>query len=540
MNSNNRYDLYLKKYNYNCLLETDEIIINTQDDYEHSNPQMCYSDNHNLAIAWEALITNPDSYILYGKEYSYEDFPISNEYLNIANEKGGECKTAMDETGNYIITWMHDRQYQCPGNGYMKFNYRMYNTIGHPVSDFHSINNLNDYKRFNLLTMNSSGYFALCWSEENTYNEQVYYQVFSPDGQEFTPIIKVSDGYSFEKPTSIGIDESSNISIIWHDSNDNFHESNFDFDGNQIGTHIPTDYTMMMMNDAGNKYYYHTSSLQAHTLQFFESGNTVGETPIVLDNAGSIYGHYYIRFEMNEANNFAAIWRKSDIGYVQFYGKYYNYLTDDLISLGMINEDNDNDRENYDVALDENGYSAFVWDEEAIPGNRSDIFLQVFDPQGLKIFDMPLLLNTYTGFNSIFPDVSMLNGKILIVWNADQDLTTSNYDYEGLVSSRILYLDEFLNPNSINEALISSDPDNNLFISPNPCTDILNVDFNNKNNRNIFIKIYDIQGQLILYSILDKNGTINTSRLKDGAYFIRAYNNGSYVGSNRFIKINSH
>lgn len=81
----------------------------------------------------------------------------------------------------------------------------------------------------------------------------------------------------------------------------------------------------------------------------------------------------------------------------------------------------------------------------------------------------------------------------------------------------------------------------NLF--PNPSYDLLNIEFELVRNRNIEVKVFDIQGRLIktLYKSVARKGnnflTFNRLALASGAYFVRIESNGAVLKSKKFVVI---
>ena len=77
---------------------------------------------------------------------------------------------------------------------------------------------------------------------------------------------------------------------------------------------------------------------------------------------------------------------------------------------------------------------------------------------------------------------------------------------------------------------------NNIIIYPNPANDFLNIRFDNPQNQNEQIIIYDIYGKAIFKSIIPSgtgNFTIDIRTFSQGIYLIHA--NGI---NSRFIKVN--
>ena len=80
---------------------------------------------------------------------------------------------------------------------------------------------------------------------------------------------------------------------------------------------------------------------------------------------------------------------------------------------------------------------------------------------------------------------------------------------------------------------------NNFKIYPNPANDILNIEIPFKEIGDAIIKIYDVEGKLIMNNAISgqfgiEKNTINISTLNHGIYFINITNDASY--SAKFVK----
>ena len=61
----------------------------------------------------------------------------------------------------------------------------------------------------------------------------------------------------------------------------------------------------------------------------------------------------------------------------------------------------------------------------------------------------------------------------------------------------------------------------NIIIYPNPATDIVTLNINNANNKDLEINIYDITGTLVKSEILKQNQQkINIGDLSNGVYMV--------------------
>jgi hypothetical protein len=78
-----------------------------------------------------------------------------------------------------------------------------------------------------------------------------------------------------------------------------------------------------------------------------------------------------------------------------------------------------------------------------------------------------------------------------------------------------------------------------LKISPNPVTDILNIQYtNNQSGINVDIVVTDLSGRLVLKSVLNSNeNKIDVSSFQNGFYFITFFENNRFITTKRFAKV---
>lgn len=79
---------------------------------------------------------------------------------------------------------------------------------------------------------------------------------------------------------------------------------------------------------------------------------------------------------------------------------------------------------------------------------------------------------------------------------------------------------------------------NQLIVSPNPATNIVNISFSGFENEYILLKIYNSNGQIVFTKTnLDKNRqTINISQFSHGLYFVELSHNGQKLSQKFVVK----
>lgn len=115
------------------------------------------------------------------------------------------------------------------------------------------------------------------------------------------------------------------------------------------------------------------------------------------------------------------------------------------------------------------------------------------------------------------------NGYIFSNWTENGNIVSSNNIYAFTVSANRNLIAQFSSITGIKENPFA----NSFNIYPNPAGEILNVELDNMNEKQIKILVYDVLGKVMTDEALKlKNGKaqINVSELESGIYFIKAEN----------------
>ena len=76
-----------------------------------------------------------------------------------------------------------------------------------------------------------------------------------------------------------------------------------------------------------------------------------------------------------------------------------------------------------------------------------------------------------------------------------------------------------------------------LKVYPNPTTGLLNVKVMNNTSALITLEVYDLYGRLVARETgEDDHFQINTTACSSGVYIIRAWQNGTFLGYEKFVK----
>ncbi len=125
--------------------------------------------------------------------------------------------------------------------------------------------------------------------------------------------------------------------------------------------------------------------------------------------------------------------------------------------------------------------------------------------------------NTNSGFNYAFLDKNPNDNTNY--YRLKQNDSDGHFEYSNILS-------------------VNNIPKQGHFVfSPNPVSDVLNVEYIGKNNDTRSFEIYDVLGKLVYQISNDlQENEINTSHLERGTYFLRIHQDGK-IQTSKFLKI---
>lgn len=130
--------------------------------------------------------------------------------------------------------------------------------------------------------------------------------------------------------------------------------------------------------------------------------------------------------------------------------------------------------------------------------------------------------------------ISMAQTKLSIIYHDDTEQTysvsedgkvyfqDSNLIIEDetiLVNAEISSIRKIIFPENETANIINTDQESDLFIYPNPAKDFIFIA--NSQEERIIVKIYSVNGQLMLSGEFDSGSQINVGNLKKGLYLIK-------------------
>jgi len=200
------------------------------------SPDVIIDETGNFIITWVNLDT------IYCQRYTSDGEAVGNKIKVSDNPNGTRSsfpRIGADNTGNFGIVWKNSK------DDTIHTYYQRYNSNGEPMgSNIRIYGNNSEMHQINpLLVVNKTGDFVIVWMEELNGNEDIYYQLFNSYGALVGNILKVNDdsNNSHQEYPAIDIGESGEVIITWQDDrngNWDIYAQRFNSSGEAIGNNF--------------------------------------------------------------------------------------------------------------------------------------------------------------------------------------------------------------------------------------------------------------------------------------------------------------
>jgi hypothetical protein len=458
------------------------------------NPAIAMNGSNNFAIAWKDH-RNHSFFDLYFQRYNSSGIAQGNNQIAAQIDwMGAPPSIAMDDPGNFVITWSMVEYLGC-GVG-STIEYQRYNSSGIPLGD----KQIADYVYYersvgSSIAMNGSGNFAFVY----TRYDSIYFQQYNASGVKQGNEQKVNDMATGEIQNTpvIALDDGGNFVIAWED-----HRSgNYDI------------------------YFQCYNSM----------GEAQGDNQKANDDAGST-DQYRPTIAMDDSGNFVIAWEDRRHDNNDIYIQRYNSMG---IARGTNERANDDagstDQYRPSIAMDSGGNFVIVWEDYRYGADNPDIIGQRYYPDGTKrgsnyriVADGPFKLETYplVAANSQQLAFCWMDNRRARGWDIFAKITT--WDWEGVTSvpEQRQRPDDFC-----------------LFQNyPNPFNPATTIEFALPKSAFVTLKVYNLLGEEVTTLIAEQRAAgihklnWDASGLASGVYLYRL-EAGEFVQCKKLILI---
>ncbi len=192
-------------------------------EWEQVNPSVAANSEGRFVVTWTDLRAGRSNIDIYAQRYFRYGIVLGDNFK--VNDDAGSAwqefsSVAMDEAGNFIVTWFDQRNYGA-GNNSGDIYAQLYDVSGQPVGTNFRVNDvLLGPQVASVVAVSPDGNFVVAWTDgrELTSTEDIYAQRYDALGNPIGVNFRVNDvaGISAQF-VSIAINDDGNFMIVWTD-----------------------------------------------------------------------------------------------------------------------------------------------------------------------------------------------------------------------------------------------------------------------------------------------------------------------------------
>ncbi|MCK4523701.1 hypothetical protein KAU15_02135, partial [candidate division WOR-3 bacterium] len=349
---NGNYDIYSQRYDSTGAAIGTNFIINddagTADQYK---PSGAMDKRGNFVIVWEDFRNG--NWDIYSQRYDSAGSVQGTNFMvnNASTAHQYKPSGAMDKTGNFVIVWYDER------NGNSDIYSQRYDNTGTAQGTNFIVNDdagtASQHEAS--VSMDKTGNFVITWMDERNSNYDIYSQRYDSTGlaQGTNFIINDDAGVAYQGNPSVSMDKTGNFVIVWDDyrnGNSDIYSQMYDSTGLAQGTNF-------MVNNVSRAHQYRPSGTMdnagnfvitwmderndnwdIYSQRYDSTGSAQGTNFRVNDDAGTAW-QYYPSGAMDNAGNFVIVWQDNRNGNADIYSQRYDSTGAAIGTNFIINDD---------------------------------------------------------------------------------------------------------------------------------------------------------------------------------------------------------
>ncbi len=289
---------------------------------DHHFPMVTMNKSGNFIIAWNDERHGWDDWDIFFQSYDLNGNSLGSN-IRVNDDGAGlpqvDVSVAMNDAGNFVLAWEDERP------GYRCIFYQVYNSNGNPVGANNRANDANAVGLDPAVAMDDAGNFVITWKDHrNSGDRDIYFQMFDADGNKIGMNVKANDdvGSAHQESPSIAMNDDGDFVISWDDFRDgsarHVYLQRYDPYGNPLDSNIRVDddpgnsiTTSIAMDENGNfvvVWSDERSGADIYFQMYDNNGNTNGSNVKVSDDIGNIY-HSFPNVAMEINGDFVITWR---------------------------------------------------------------------------------------------------------------------------------------------------------------------------------------------------------------------------------------
>jgi len=211
------FGIYAQNYNSNGEKIGDEFRVNSQNNWNQSNPDVSINDNGDYVIAWQSFDQDESWYGILAQRFDNAGNKVGDEFLvnTTTNCSQDHPSVEINNDGDFVIVWQSLKQ---DDSWYGIFG-QQYDSVGIPVGEEFNINTTTEHTQGRPdVSLNDDGSFIAAWhsfkQDESWFG--IMAQRFDTEGNKVAEEFQVNSEskYSQDFP-SIVVDDSGDFVVTW-------------------------------------------------------------------------------------------------------------------------------------------------------------------------------------------------------------------------------------------------------------------------------------------------------------------------------------
>ncbi len=210
------FGIYAQRYNSDGSLNGEEFQVNTHTNDSQLLPAVAMNDDGDFVIAWNSYEQDGSEYGIYAKRYNSDGSPNGDEFQVNSHTTGYQAfpSIGIDSDGDFVIAWHSDGQ---DGDYYGVYAQR-YNSDGSRNGDEFQVNTYTTSGQGAAkVAMDNDGDFVITWtSNQGESDYGIYLQHFNSDGSRNGDELQVNTyTQGYQTFPSVGMDDDGNFVVAW-------------------------------------------------------------------------------------------------------------------------------------------------------------------------------------------------------------------------------------------------------------------------------------------------------------------------------------
>jgi VCBS repeat-containing protein len=208
-----------------------------------SQNAVAMDDSGDYVVTWSSRNQDGNNWGVYARRFNSSGVAITSEILvnQTTTHEQNAARVATDANGNFVVTWT-SRNQDAPGG--IGVYARRFSAAGTALSGEFQVNTTSSGDQFApVVAMNRGGQFLIAWQGEGTGDSAgIFFRRYAADGTALTPVeIKVNpaDRGTENTPTA-AIDAAGNSAIFW-EVNKHIYFQRFNSAGTAVGSETQVD-----------------------------------------------------------------------------------------------------------------------------------------------------------------------------------------------------------------------------------------------------------------------------------------------------------